>query len=340
MPARAKSHTLRRSLELLSALPAAGIGLTPQDLQGQLLALGHKVDERTVQRDLLTLSEQFPALCRDDTSKPHRWRWESAAAKSAVAGMSTPEALSLVLVQQHLQAALPASMLGSFTPLFERAQAQLDRMPLQSGVRTWPAKLRVIPPGLHHAPLKEPSSEVVAAVSEALLQGRQLRLHYQRGAGGRVLVYNVAPLGLLMRGAMRYLVEVVGKGKVRMFALQRIQHAEVMLSPARVPVGESLDSVLARTGGRFGVALYAPPVRLSLLCERPLADVLEEAPLSPDQEIERRVDKLDRVRATLPASWELRWWLLAHVNQVEVESPTELRRWMHKSLSSAAERHR
>ena len=69
-------------MELLAAIPGSGDGATPQDLQRALFATGHEINTRTIQRDLLTLREQFPALECDDSSKPHRWRWSSTAAKS------------------------------------------------------------------------------------------------------------------------------------------------------------------------------------------------------------------------------------------------------------------
>lgn len=340
MPATGKSLTLRRSLELLSAIPGAGFGSTPQELQSTLAASGVHINTRTIQRDLITLREQFPALECDDSSKPYRWRWSSAAAKSAVAGMSPSEALSLVLVRQHLHAALPASMLDSFTPLFERAEAQLSRLGPRDGPRAWLQKLRVLPSGLGTGPAPDPAADAARAVSEALLHDRQLRIHYQRGAGGPTQAYELAPLGLVLRGGVRYLVGVIARGQHRYFALHRVRRAEVLPSPARLPAGLQLDEVLAQSGGQFGVAPGAPPIRLVLRCEAELAAVLQEAPLAADQTLDAEPDGRTRVSATLPAGWELRWWLLGHVEQIEVCEPSTLRSWVQQVLAQALARHR
>jgi predicted DNA-binding transcriptional regulator YafY len=309
-------------------------------LGSSLRAAGFPITERSVQRDLLVLREQFPALECDDTSKPHRWRWSSAAAKSAVAGMSTLEALSLELVRQHLLAALPASMLDCFTPLFERASAQLARHGPRDGSRTWLQKLRVLPSGLSTGPAPEPAPDAAKAVSEALMHNRQLRIVYQRGAGGPTKAYELAPLGLLLRGGVRYLVGVLGRGQHRYFALHRVRQAEVLPTLAHLPAGLSLDSVLAQSGGQFGVAPDAPPIRLVLRCDAELAAVLDESPLAADQQLNAEPEGRTRLTATLPAGWELRWWLLSHLEQVEVVEPLALRIWIQQTLSEALARHR
>lgn len=254
--------------------------------------------------------------------------------------MSTPEALSLALVQQHLQNALPASMLDCFTPLFDRASAQLDRLGPRGGPRTWLQKLRVLPSGLSTGPAPEPPPDAAKAVSEALMLNRQLRINYQRGAGGPTKAYEVAPLGLVLRGGVRYLVGAIGRGQHRYFALHRLCNAEVLPTPAHVPADLSLDKVLAQSGGQFGVAPDAPPISLALLCNAELAPVLEESPLSADQQLVADADGRTRLTATLPAGWELRWWLLAHLEQIEILHPLELRSWMQQALTQALERHR
>lgn len=326
-------------MRLLNSLPSAGSGTTPRELQLALSLCGHEVNTRTIQRDLLTLREQFPALECDDSSKPHRWRWSSAAAKSAVAGMSTPEALSLVLVQQHLKAALPDSMVDSFTPLFERAEAQLNRLGPRDGPRAWLQKLRVLPSGLGTGPAPEPAADAAQAVSQALLLDRQLRIDYQRGAGGPTQVYELAPLGLVLRGGVRYLVGVIARGQHRYFALHRVRHAEVLPATARLPAGLQLDDVLAQSGGQFGVAPDAPPIQLVLRCDAELAAVLQEVPLAADQALDPEPDGRTRVSVTLPAGWELRWWLLGHVEQIEVCEPPALRGWVQQVLTQALARH-
>ena len=181
MPAQPKHDTLTRLLELLKALPHHRWA-TPKDLRDQLADRGFEVDLRSVQRDLKDLQRSFP-LDHNDKGRPHGWRW-SAEAAGGIASMSTPEALMLVLVQQHLQAALPASMLKGFETLFARARQRLDGLGPRAGARRWPQKVRAVPPGLPSIP--PPIDPAVhKALSEALLLDRQVDVVYAPGPAAR-----------------------------------------------------------------------------------------------------------------------------------------------------------
>ena len=78
-----------------------------------------------------------------------------------------------------------------------------------------------------------------------------------------------------------------------------------------MPVGWT--DVLARSGGQFGVSPEALPIHLVLSCDPELArrarkkSPLERRPRRSHAQADGRV----RLSATLPAGWELRWWLLA-----------------------------
>ncbi len=160
--------------------------------------MGYEVDLRSVQRDLKELQKSFP-LDHNDKGRPHGWRWSTEAA-GGIAAMSTPEALSLVLVEQHLQAALPATMLDGFESLFRRARQRLDRMGPLSGTTRWPAKIRAVPPGLPSVvPTIDPM--VQASISEALLAERQIDAVYAPGANDAAKSYRLHPLGLILRKA-------------------------------------------------------------------------------------------------------------------------------------------
>jgi predicted DNA-binding transcriptional regulator YafY len=324
MPAQPKHETLSRLLELLKALPHQRWA-TPGELRELLADRGFDIDLRSVQRDLKELQRSFP-LDHNDKGKPHGWRW-SAEAAGGIAAMSTPEALMIVLVQRHLQAALPASMLEGFEMLFARARQRLDRLGPRAGAARWPQKVMAVPPGLPSAP-PAATVEVQKALADALLADRQIDALYAPGAKGAPRRYRLHPLGLVLRGGTTYLAATRGGTTyASLYAVHRFRRVDVVLESVSFPPGVDLDAALRRGRGQFGIAAQGTAqVKLVLACEAATADLLEESPLSPDQTLKPLADGRIEVRAVVPDSWELRWWLLARGAAAEVLGPAGLRR--------------
>jgi predicted DNA-binding transcriptional regulator YafY len=334
MPAQPKQDTLARLLELLKTLPHHRWA-TPGELREQLADRGFDVDLRSVQRDLKELQKHFP-LDHNDKGRPHGWRW-SAEAAEGIASMSTPEALMVVLVQQHLKAALPLSMLEGFESLFERARQRLDRLGPRAGAGRWPTKVRAVPPGL--ATLHPPVDPAVQkAVTDALLLDRQIDALYAPGPSGDPRAYRLQPLGLILRGSVTYLVACKGGStSPALYALHRFRHADVRPDPVSLPSGFDLDAALRRGRGQFGIpAQGATSLKLVIACDAVLAALLAESPLAGDQQVCALGDGRVEIRATVADSWELRWWLLGRGSQLEVLSPVALRREIAAQLQNAA----
>lgn len=334
MPAQPKHDTLSRLLELLKAIPHHRWA-TPRELQAQLASLGFEVDVRSVQRDLKELQNSFP-LEHNDKGRPHGWRW-SAEAAGGIASMGAAEALMLVLVQRHLQAALPASMLEGFEPLFARARQRLDRLGPRAGATRWPDKVAAVPPGLRIlAPKCDPA--VQKALADALLADRQVHIVYTPAARGQAKSYRLHPVGLVLRGHVAYLVATTGADSPPLlFAVHRIQHVETRLEQVSVPAGMTLDAALA--AGRDQFRSHRQGARgflMELSCEPGLAALLEETPLGDDQVVEPTERGARRLKVTVRDSWELRWWLMGRADQIEVISPAWLRRKIGETLSKAA----
>lgn len=334
MPAQPKHDTLSRLLELLKALPHHRWA-TPGELREQLADRGFDVDLRSVQRDLKELQKSFP-LDHNDKGKPHGWRW-SAEAAGGIASMSTPEALMLVLVQQHLQAALPATMLEGFETLFTRARQRLERLGPRAGATRWPQKVRAVPPGL---PMTPPAVDerVQKALADALLADRQIDALYSAGAKGSPRAYRLHPLGLILRGGTTYLAATQGDGDhASLYALHRFKTVDVLPDAVNFPAGLDLDAALKRGRGQFGIAAEGgAQLKLVIRCDKTLADLLEESPLAPDQQMKRVDETHTELRATVADSWELRWWLLGRGPSVQVIGPAVLRREIAEALRNAA----
>ena len=338
MPAQPKHDTLSRLLELLKAIPHHRWA-TPRELQEQLAGLGFEVDLRSVQRDLKELQNSFP-LEHNDKGRPHGWRW-SAEAAGGIASMGAAEALMLVLVQRHLQEALPASMLEGFEPLFARARQRLDRLGPRAGATRWPDKVAAVPPGLKAmAPRCDPV--VQKALADALLADRQIDVVYAPAARGRAKPYRLHPVGLVLRGHVTYLAATTG-GDVAplLFAVHRFKSVDMRPEPVSLPAGLDLRTTLAAGGDQFRSHQQGSnEFVMELFCDADLASLIEETPLGVDQTVEPASNGAQRLRVAVRDSWELRWWLLGRAAQVEVVSPEWLRNEMAEALRKALGRYR
>lgn len=340
MPAATRSNAIHRLLELLKAVPARSAASTDRLCQA-LAERGHVVQARTVQRDLRLLQSHFAIDC-DERSKPFAWRWRTAAAREALAGLSTPEALCLVLVERHLKQALPASWSASLDELFGQARAALDRLGPSAGAARWAGRLRVQPQGLGLKPPVLPPQPVLAEVAEAVLREQQLQIRYRRVAKAGDRDYRLHPLGMLLRGQVLYVVALLHDRPTeepRLFAVHRMQAAQRRPQACTVPAGMDFEAAMAQGRGLFGTPAGAPAIDLCLRCGPELAGVLEETPLGEGQSIREISGDAFELRVQLLPSWELRWWLLAHIDEIEVVAPVEWRAGLADRLRLALARH-
>lgn len=330
MPAKPKNDTLARLLELLQAIPHRRFA-SPEELTQALNSRGYQVHVRTVQRDLKLLSEHLPLEVRD-ASKPHGWGWKESP-PDGIAGIGTSVALMVALVERHLKAALPAAMLETFAPTFDRARRRLAKLGAAAGTTKWPDKVAVAPVALVGQTPAAPRL-VLEAVSTALLQERQLDCLYKAGTAGAPRRYRLHPLGIVLRGGTTYLVATKGLGKAHaFFALQRFESAEVCLESVQHEFGLSLRSAISSTKGQFGVPAGGQTnLHLHLACDKVSAGYLEESPLGKDQQLVKRDDGRIAVTVTVANSWELRWWLLSRCESVEVIAPAVLRQQIATTL--------
>ncbi|AHE99653.1 helix-turn-helix transcriptional regulator [Thioalkalivibrio paradoxus] len=320
MPGATTRRTLTRQWELLKLLPSNGAGKTAAQLTEELNDAGFRVSKRQVERDLGNLMEAFP-IDRNDASIPYGWRWVRHASLH-LPGLALPEALSLHLVDQMLRPLLPAAVLEPLEPLLRMAATKLESaqgLPLAR----WANKVRTVPPAL---PLRAPQVDpgALEAVQQGLLQERQIEAHYQAADASDAQPLTLHPLGLVQRGPVAYLVATAfGYDDLRLYALHRFTHATLADEPARRPEGFDLDAYIA--GGALQFTSTGKTLRLVLAVDETAERILRETALSADQEIRIRAGRTT-VHATVPDSWQLRWWILGQGDLVEVLKPAALRR--------------
>lgn len=324
--------TLQRQWRLLRQIPRYPQKITVKALYVYLNDEGHEITERSLQRDLNELSTVFPLIV-DDRNKPYGWSWDKDAKRFDLPGLTTTEALTLVLAERHLNQILPISTVDHLRPYFKAAHERLDSEPKPHLGRSWLNKVRTVPP---MQPLIPPliDAEMHRTVSDALLHERQLEIHYRKKGNTQAEVYQIHPLALIQRGCVLYLyARLFDYPDARNLALHRIEQVKMLDETVVPPAGFDLDNSIAKGVWGFGAGKQ---VEIRLRFYDGTGEHLRETPLSLDQRIEASTDQPETltVTASVADTPQLEWWLLGFGGGVEVLEPESLRR----SLSETAAR--
>lgn len=298
----------RQWLILQHLKPRKWTGTT--ELQQTLQREGVDVNLRTIQRDLKALAEQFPLEASG--SSPQGWRWRADAPQTSLPHMTGSQALTFMMVEQHLRALMPASVLDELRPWFDNA-----RQHIQAGsgpIHKWTDKVRIVPPT---QPLIPPAidADALQVLQEALLQERRVDVLYESRSKGEALNLELDPLALVQRGPVMYLI-ATGRSltsgrvtdEVRLFALHRFHKAWLRDDRIRRPEGFALDDYLSKGGLGFGNGSL---MRLQAVFSREAGEHLYESRLSEDQVIRELPDGRLEVEATVADTPQLKWWLRA-----------------------------
>lgn len=315
-------QSLLRQWHMLRMVPRAPLKIAAGELCERLGAAGFQVSKRTVERDLKELSEVFPIVA-DHRDKPYGWSWLREASSFDLPGLTLPEALTLKLVEQHLLQHLPPNAVDALGPHFQSADRVLSAVDDKAPPRAWLDKVRSVPPQQPLLPART-DDECQRVVYLALMQDRQLRLQYRKRDAEAPTVYAaVHPLAVVQRGGLVYLACMFGAyDDVRTIALHRVQRAEMLYEPARRPPGFDIDAYIA--SGQFGVIAGAP-VALHAVFTRTAGEHLFETPLSADQVLSADEAGRLHLRATVPNTRALVWWLLGFGDGVVIHEPPALR---------------
>ena len=320
------NDTLLRHWVMLGQIPV-GRGIDTPTLVARLGEAGYTVTPRTVQRDLEKLSEVFPISC-DDTSKPYRWRFAAGARAFSLPGMSPAVALVVRMADAHLASVLPARARDALLPYLGQADAVLT-----SAGWDWVGRVRVLPAGPRTvSPTVRP--EVLEAVAEAFTARRRLLLDYRKRSTETTAIWEVTPLGLVLRAPAVYLVASPEERPLQ-FALHRVVTAEVIGEPAGPTAEFDLDAYIAAS--EFGYRLRPDPIRLRLRVAAFSEPEFLERPLASDQVVSGDADGTLVVEATVHDTMDLRAFLLSFGSSIEVLGPAEVRDPVAAELRAAAE---
>ncbi len=316
-------HTLLRHWHMLRKIPRYPRMIKIDEILNYLGDEHFDVSRRTIERDLLKLSEALPIA--NDGLKPASWFWLERATALSLPALTATEALTFKLVKEYLGNLMPTSVIEHLGPFFAQAEKELQSMD-QNPLHEWPDKIAAVPPSQPLLPAVIDAS-VQQAVSEALLYNRQLRILYQSREQEVPAERIVHPLAMVSRGGLIYLVAAASNqlDTIRLRLMHRIHHAEVLEGPAQRPENFNLKDFI--NSGQLGFG-QGKILKLKVAFKSETAMHLRHTPLSLDQTITDHDPGRVLVTATLADTQQLAWWLLGFGDKVEVLEPVELRQKM------------
>jgi predicted DNA-binding transcriptional regulator YafY len=309
-----------RIITMLQLLPRHPRSITAARLREQLAERGFERTERSIQRDLLELSEHFPVLA-DESQKPFAWSFDAQSGASTIPSLDLSGALTFQLAHAYLSPVLPARVLDHLEPQFKEAEKALKHS--TSALSDWPNRVRMIARGLQ---TKRPSvdGDVLVALTEALLTERRCQIVYQARSWPEKRNITVHPYGLIFREPNIYLIGAIeGREGTRQLVLHRMFGCTVAEERAERPSDFDLDAYIKK--GAMGILHSDKSVSLKLLCDKPEMNHLLEAPLAEDQEVIENQEHHFVLRATMRDTQDLRWWLLAQSAHIDIIGPSRVR---------------
>lgn len=334
MPANSTNGAIARQWELLKLMPSArSSGTKVSAFIGELGERGFEVNKRTVQRDLLALAEVFD-LEFDEHEDGYYWRWQ-VGAKLDIQSLELTDALTLRLIETSLRPLLPASVLKALEPRLENAAEKLDSVSPRNAMGGWANKVAsVLPMVPFIAPKIDP--DVLDEVQNCLLKDFALTCQYRGVSAEKAKELVLHPLGLVQRASVTYLIaNAFDYPEPRPFALHRMSKVMNTYEAAKRPKGFSLRQFIDDGGMGFG---EAKPITLVARISPMLARELGESRLSEHQKIREDGDWF-KVEASVQHTWQLEWWLLSKLEDLEVLEPIEFRIAIAEKLHEASRRY-
>ncbi len=330
MGSQGRGETLLRQWEILKCLPRYGNGMAAVELQKTLHDRGFDVSKRQVLRDLELLSGIFPLIC-NDKGQPYGWRWGDNAACD-IPGISIAEALSLAMTEEAVRPYLPPGLAQVMQPQFALAKKKLQLLGSEHPFNRWQDKIACVSPTM---PLLPPDIDhnILNSIQEAVLQEMQVEVAYRRLTADVAEPIRLHPLGLILRGNIMYLVATAYDYEdVRLYALHRMSGVTMLDKHREMPQGFSLVQYLEEGHGHFKSENGL--ICLEALVSPELGQILLETPLSRDQVIEPFKDGF-LLKATVPHTWLLEWWILGQSNNMTVLAPKKIYDVILKSMEDS-----
>jgi predicted DNA-binding transcriptional regulator YafY len=327
------SEMILRQWAMLRALPRAPRKISVQALLEHLADAGFTTTDRTLQRDLLYLSDLFPISC--DDAKPKGWFWSELAVSIELPGMDVHTALTLVIIEQSVTQVLPSSTYRHMQSWFEQARKVINSAPAKFS--NWKSRICVIDRRmLFVTPKTDPLVQNV--VYDGLLNGLQIEVTYLAiSSNDPAKTYTVSPLGLVIRDRLVYLVCTVKTYKApRLLAIHRIQSARLLENKVRSSSNIEIVDIAQKA---LSITQNDKNINLQLIVSPLIKKYLQEAPLSSRQTVVRYDDTSFLISADVQDSQQLRSWIRSLGNEAIVVKPNYLRQQLRDELALLSKRY-
>ncbi len=313
--------TLFRYLAILQTIPRAPQFLATTTIAAKLEEQDFKVTPRTLQRDLEKLALHFPLRC-NKSDKPYRWSFIEHY-NSDLPALDTVTALAMVLAEETVAGLLPKVAADRLKPKFKAARQFLDNLP-NNGMAQWTQRVRAIPVGKALIPA-DINPQIWERVTDALLNQSALDVAYLSRSQSELKHYTLHPVGLVARHSVTYLLATVNAhDDVRQFALHRLRSADESASIYRANPDFNVQTYIDQ--GAFGYQLDTAPVTLQARVSKDVAWLLNETPLSTQQQIsEPDAEGWAILTAQVPNDQQTLWWIMGHGAQIDVMEPRSWR---------------
>ncbi len=312
-------EAIRRGFNILSMVSRAPLG--SKDVHDRINRIGTEVSRKTIERDLKELTDRFPEMIEvDDSSKPYTYRQPKHARKYSA--MSAEEAICLQLAFTYLNPLLPNRSLDDIRPYLKEAEAVLGE---QSSVKmkNWKHKVLTVNEGLQLAQAKI-RDNILTNIHKALWDGKAIIASYQSKSKAFPSEYKLHPAGLVYRGRICYLVCSFDDSpdNIIYLAAHRFHKIKISLDTYSRHKNQKVKDLAKDL---FGFKLNDKKINIKLKFSVQAGSHLYETPISSSQKIKMSRDGYILVEDKVTDNMELRFWIRAFGDSVEVIKPVKLR---------------
>ena len=312
------TEAIRRGFNILSMVSRAPLSIT--DVHNRLKQLGISVSKKTVERDLARLPDEFPQMIEvDDSSKPYTFRQPKNARKYS--GMSPEEAVCLQLAYTYLNPLLPNTSLDDIKPYLKEAEAVLSEN-ASAKMRRWKDKVQTINEGfqLQQATIIE---GILEAIHKSIWDGRTIIAEYRSPRRDKAKEYLLHPAGIVNRGRICYLIcSFDNRDGVTYLPLHRFEKVTIVQEQASCHKNAKVSEL---TKNLLGFKVEKKNINIKLKFSKAAGAHLKETPISTSMEYDESKDGYIIVEDSVTNNSELRWWIRAFGDDVEVIKPASLR---------------
>ena len=313
------TEAIRRGFSILGSVSRSP--MSSRDIFQRLYDDGFNVSIRTIERDLSRLPDIFPSLIEvDDRSKPFTYRQPVNARKYSA--MNPTEAICLELAFSFLNPILPKKTLDPINPYLKEADAVLNESHAKK-YKNWKDKVLTINEGLQLQSANV-TQKVINNIHEALWDEKVVIAKYQSRTKKYADNYKIHPAGLVYRGRIIYLICSFddNPNKIVYLPLQRFKSIEILPEEKSFHHGKKVANLVKDL---LGFKLNNKKLKVKLKFSKMAGAHLFETPLSKKQTIKETRDGYFMVEDEVIDNMELRYWIRAFGDEVEVVQPKILR---------------